>query len=244
MIKAKPLRIVFAAVIAIMAGGPALAQVTRIDTLQYPNVVLPKQEIRTFNTDYLYTISLKVYGHEQFLSTLNQSDNDRYVNTYFNGLALGFNNNQMTYRLQASHYRNDGFGSRSCADCGEAVGNFRNTAVKAGLQYHINYLRLQPYLGVDLGAMIQRQEAGYTTADGTSLLTDRKVAALASPFLGVRVFIIPKVSLAAEANFNIAHSFQKTSGGMDGERTKHAWETFYAPVAGITLQYHFGSLAY
>ena len=97
---------------------------------------------------------------------------------------------------------------------------------------------------MDLGAMIQRHEADYITMDETIVLTDRKLAALASPFLGVRVFIIPKVSLAAEANFNVALSAQKTSGGMEDERTKHVWETFYAPVAGITLQYHFGSLAY
>lgn len=241
---ARPLRIALTAIIALMAGFPALAQVTRIDTVQYPNTELPKQHTRTFNTDYLYTLGLKIYGHEQFLPLLHQPDDGSYLNTYFNGLTLGFNNNQLTYRLQASHYRNDGFGSRPCADCDEAVGRFRNTALKVGLQYHLNYLRVQPYLGADLGAMIQRHELGFATTEGTTELVGRQVAALASPFVGVRMFIIPKVSLAAEANFNVAFGSQKTSGGMDGERTSHAWQTFYAPVAGITLQYHFGSLAY
>jgi len=227
-----------------MASGPVFAQVTRIDTVEYPNTALPKQQTRTFNTDYLYTIGLKVYGYEQFPSILDASGDDSYFNTYFNGLMLGFNNNQMTYRLQASHYRDDRFGNRSCPDCEEAFGKFSNTALKLGFQYHTNYLRIQPYLGADIGVMVQRYRAGYAPAGESGTLIDRKVAGLASPFIGVRAFIIPKLSVAAEASFNMAHSTQKTSGGIDGDKTKHAWETFFAPVAGISLQYHFGSLAY
>jgi len=241
---ARLLRIALTAVVALMAGFTALAQVTRLDTVQHPNTVLSKQQTRTFNTDYLYTIGLKMYGHEQFLPLRQQTGNDRFVNTYFNGLALGFNNNQITYRLQASHYRNDGFGDRSCADCEEVVGKFRNTAIKAGMQYHLNYLRVQPFFGMDLGAMIQRDELRFVATEGASTLIDRQVAALASPFVGLRMFIIPKVSVAAEANFTVAFSSQKTSGGMEDKRTSHAWETFYSPVAGITLQYHFGALSY
>lgn len=227
-----------------MASGPALAQVTRIDTVQYANTALPKQQTRTFNTDYLYTIGLKAYGYEQFPSILNASGDDAYFNTYFNGLTLGFNNNQMTYRLQASHYRNDQFGNNACLDCQEAFGKLSNTALKLGFQYHLNYLRVQPYLGADLGVMIQHYRAGYAPAGESNTIVDRKVAPLASPFVGVRAFIVPKLSVAAEASFTVAHSAQKTTGGIESGKTKHAWETFFAPVAGISLQYHFGSLAY
>lgn len=219
------------------AGFPVHAQVTRVDTVNYPATQLPKRAIQTFNTDYLYTIGVKLYGYEQFLPAFNQTSDDTYYNTYVNGLMLGFNNNQMTYRLQASHFRKDSNG-------GHAFGKLTNTAIKMGFQYHLNYQRIQPYLGTDIGVMIQRYRSGYTATEESVSITERIVAPLASPFVGVRVFIIPKLSVAAEANFNVAYSTKKTSGGIDGDRTKHAWDTFFSPVAGITLQYHFGSLTY
>ncbi len=240
MIKAIAIQTALLAIAITFAVFHADAQVTRIDTVQYADTPLPKREVQTFNTDYLYTIGLKFFGYEQFPAILNHSDNSTHFNTYFNGLMLGFNNNQITYRLQASHFRNDSFGNNSS----EAFGKFQNTTLKLGFQYNITYLRVQPYLGADLGVMLQRYRSGYLLTDDITTMTDRKVAALVSPFLGVRAFIIPRLSVAAEANFNVAHSTQKTTGSIDGSKTKHAWETFFSPVAGITLQYHFGSLTY
>lgn len=223
---------------------PVAGQVTRIDTLQYPDIDLPKRNVQTYNTDYLYTIGLKVYSYEQFLPILDQPDNDTYYSTYFNGLMLGFNSNQMTYRLQAALFRKDNFGNISCKDCEGTTGEFRNTALKLGFQYNVNYLRVQPYLGADLGVILQRYQAGYAPFEESTTLSDRKISPVISPFIGVRAFIIPRLSVAAEANFNLAHTSQKISGGIDGDKTNHVWNSFFSPVAGITLQYHFGSLTY
>lgn len=240
----KSIRIVLLAIVSMSIGWPVVAQVTRIDTVEYNETLPQKRKVQTFNTDYLYTIGVKLYGHEQFPAILNQSNNDSYFSTYFNGLFLGYTNNQITYRLHLSHFRNDSFGNNSCVGCEEAFGKLQNTTLKLGFQYNTTYLRVQPYLGADLGVMLQRYESGYVPAGDLATIHDRKVAALVSPFVGVRAFIIPRLSVAAEANFNVAHSSQKTSGGIDGRKTKHSWETFFSPVAGITLQYHFGSLTY
>lgn len=227
----------------------ASAQVTRIDTASHTIPPPPQRTSYTFNTDYLYTIALKVYGYEQLPLILDQSSGQPYHHTYVNGFMFKFNNNQLSYRLQASYFDRDITFGNECEGCYTANGSVNNTMFKAGIEKNINYLRVQPYFGLDLGFITQKFDGRITQSENsTTNKLDKKSAYLASPFLGIKFYLVPQLALGVEASLNVAYSHQRTTtentGNPPVETSKYRWEIFSAPVAGITLQYSFGSMNY
>ncbi|HWK58253.1 MAG TPA: hypothetical protein VNQ80_12985 [Parapedobacter sp.] len=223
------------------------AQVTNIDTVDYPNPVIPKSNTYHFNTDYWYTIAVRAYAYEQFPQLLNQPSGQPYHPSYLNGLLFKINDNQISYRLQAAHFRNDIAFDNECEGCLPQVsGKLRNTAIKVGVEKSVNYSRVQPYFGGDLGFMFQQfNTRGF---DNTTVFAeDTKNALLFSPFVGAKVYVIPRIAVGVEANFNIAYTYQKVNhyaddsfSGAPNQVRRYRWEYFFAPVAAITLQYSFG----
>ncbi len=223
------------------------AQVTNIDTVDYPDPVIPKSNTYNFNTDYWYTIAVRAYAYEQFPQMLNQPSGQPYHTSYLNGLLFKINDNQISYRLQAAHFRNDIAFDNECDGCLPQVkGKLRNTAIKVGVEKSENYSRFQPYFGGDLGFMFQQLN---TRGLGNTAVfaEDTKNALLFSPFVGAKVYVIPRVAVGVEANFNIAYTYQKVNNYTDDSSVdvpnqvrRYRWEYFFAPVAAITLQYSFG----
>ncbi|MGV3761443.1 hypothetical protein [Parapedobacter sp.] len=223
------------------------AQVTNIDTIDYPDPIIPKSNTYNFNTDYWYTIAIRTYAYEQFPQLLNQPSGQPYHSSYLNGLLFKINDNQMSYRLQAAHFRNDIAFDNECEGCLPQVkGKFSNTAIKVGIEKSVNYSRVQPYFGGDLGFMFQQLNTrGFGNA--TVFSEDTKNALLFSPFVGAKVYVVPRIALGVEANFNIAYTYQKVNSytddsftGVPNQVRRYRWEYFFAPVAAVTLQYSFG----
>lgn len=225
------------------------AQIRRIDTLTHDLPYVPTKTNYTFNTDYLYTIAIKTYGLEQFPLILNQPSSQPYYHTYLNGLMFKFNNNQLSYRLQAAYFDREISFDNDCENCNEVFGDFRNTTFKVGIEKSLNYLRIQPYFGLDIGYGIQRFDPN-SNQQNTEAQTqfDKKQSVIGAPFLGFKFYIAPRLALGAEATVNIAYSTQRTTDRSVSnpfgaqETTNRRWETFYAPITAITLQYNFGAL--
>jgi len=226
----------------------SVAQVVRIDTLTYPVPSVPKAKRNNFNIDYWYTVAVRTYGYEQFPQVLNQAD-QLFLSSYFNGVLLKYNDNQIGYRLQGSYFDRDISFDNKCEGCERADGRFQNTTIKLGIEKSINYARLQPYLGADIGFMAQKFKGSsvkYATAEEI-YTEDIKNAALLSPFIGVKLYLTSRVAVAGEANFNMAYTYQKSNAYPDETRTappyqtkRYKWEYFFAPVGSISLQYSFG----
>ncbi|MGK6353032.1 hypothetical protein [Parapedobacter sp. DT-150] len=223
------------------------AQVTKIDTVKYPTPVIPKRAQYNFNTDFWYTVAIRAYAHEQFPQVLNQPAGGPFQNSYLNGILFKINDNQVGYRLQAAHFNNEITFDNECDGClPKVTGKFRNTALKVGVEKSVNYARFQPYFGADVGFMIQELNTkGY--GNTTIFAEDHKNAGLFSPFIGAKLYIVPRVAVAAEANFNIAYTYQKINNYSDDSFTgapvqtkRYRWEYFFSPVAALTLQYSFG----
>jgi len=228
---------------------PLSAQVTNIDTVDYPDPIIPKSNTYNFNTDYWYTVAIRAYAYEQFPLLLNQPSGQPYHSSYLNGLLFKINDNQISYRLQAAHFRNDITFDNECEGClPQVTGKLSNTAIKVGLEKSVNYSRVQPYFGGDLGFMFQQLNTrGFGNA--TVFSEDTKNALLFSPFVGAKVYVVPRVAVGVEANFNIAYTYQKvnsytddSSAGIPSQVRRYRWEYFFAPVAAITLQYSFGMI--
>jgi len=243
------MKYILLAVLLCIGAEQLLAQVTKIDTVDYPAIVIPKKKNYHFNTDYGYTIAVRTYAYEQFPLLLNQSSSQPFNSSYFNGLLFKINDNQISYRLQAAYFNNNIEFDNECEGCFPKVaGKLQNTAVKVGAEKSLNYSRFQPYFGADLGFMVQKfSTKGFENSP--VFAEDTKNALLFSPFVGAKLYIVPRVAIGAEANFNVAYTYQKVNNysdnsfsGAPSQTKRYRWEYFFGPVAAITLQYNFGIL--
>lgn len=223
----------------------SFSQVTRIDTLSYKPITIPKNDQKSYSSDFLYSIAIRAFAFEQFPRILNQTANERFFSSAFNGLMFKFNDNQISYRISGAHYGNDISINSSCNNCENINGKLKNTTIKIGFEKNLTYTRIQPYFGFDLGYSNQK----YTSNEDESNRTvDRKNSVLASPFIGVKVNILPFITVAAESNMTVAYSFQKTERNQFTEAAtsnitdKKSWEYFFAPVGILSVQFNFGSL--
>jgi len=241
------MRYILLFVVLCFGTGRLDAQVIKIDTVDYPDPIIPKTDKYNFNTDFWYTIAIRAYAHEQFPQLLNQPSGQPFQNAYLNGILFKINDNQISYRLQAAHFNDQITFDNECEGClPKVTGKFRNTAFKVGVEKSVSYSRIQPYLGADLGFMIQKLSTkGYGNA--TVFAEDNKNAALISPFIGVKFYLISRLAIGAEANFNIAYTYQKVNNYEDdsfssapNQTKRYRWEYFFSPVAAVTLQYSFG----
>lgn len=231
-----------------MGVSAAEAQVVRIDTVTYPAPQVPKTKKNNFNVDYWYTVAVRAYGYEQFPQLLNQAEIP-FLSSYFNGVLFKYNDNQIGYRLQGNYFdQNIGF-ENECEGCAWASGRLQNTAIKFGMEKSISYARLQPYFGADIGFMTQQfkgNSINHASAERV-FVEDIKNAVLFSPLIGFKLYLIPRVAISAEANFNVAYSYQKLNAYASEARTgpptqsrRYKWEYFFAPLASVSLQYSFG----
>ncbi|WP_257669278.1 hypothetical protein [Parapedobacter tibetensis] len=238
--------------------GYASAQVTKIDTVNYLDPIIPKKKNYNFNTDYWYTIAIRAYSYEQFPQILNEPYGQAFHTSYLNGILFKINDNQIGYRLQAAYFNQDVSFTNECEGCATGKGKLQNTAVKVGIEKSINYTRFQPYFGADIGFMVQQFDGhtyhAITTDSITARTQDNKNALLISPLVGFKLYLTPRVALSAEANFNIAYTYQKsnlyaplpkdegekqTYSTIPDQTKRYRFEYFFAPVAAITLQYNF-----
>jgi len=243
------MKYIFLVVLLCIGADQLSAQVTKIDTVQYAPLVIPKKKRYHFNTDYWYTIALRAYAYEQFPQLLNQPSGQPFYTSYMNGLLFKINDNQISYRLQAAHFNDHIAFDNECEGCTPNVnGKLQNTALKIGAEKNINYSRFQPYFGGDLGFMVQRLSTkGF--ANNAVFAEDNKNALLFSPFIGTKLYVVARVAVAAEASFNIAYTYQKVNNYSDESFTgaphqtkRYRWEYFFGPVAAISVQYSFGMI--
>lgn len=223
----------------------SFGQVTRIDTVSYKPIVIPTNSQKSHSSDFLYSIAVRSFALEQFPRLLDQTANEHFFSSAFNGLMFKFNDNQISYRISGAHYNNDISINSSCNNCEDINGKLINTTIKIGFEKNLTYTRIQPYFGIDLGYSNQK----YTSdEDALNRTIDRKNAALASPFIGVKLNILPFITVSAESNMTVAYSFQKTERNQFSEipssniTDKKRWEYFFAPVGILSLQFNFGSL--
>src|SRR5690606_7628317 len=102
-----------------------------------------------------------------------------------------------------------------CEGCLPQIrGKFQNTALKVGVEKSINYARFQPYFGGDVGFMYQKLNTkGF--GNESVFAEDNKNALLFSPFVGGKLYLIPRIAIGIEANFNIAYTYQKVNNYPD-----------------------------
>lgn len=171
--------------------------------------------------DYNYSIAIKAYNLMQMPQILNQKYEERFSHVSFNGGMFKFNDNQFSYRLSGSYLTKDKVRLvNNCENCEEANGKMTDYSFKIGFEKNINFSRIQPYFGFDIGFRYNKFDGTLTSTNelqmvsGKSTSPPRSVEAskagfVASPVVGLKVNLFPQVTLFAESNLELFYAYER-----------------------------------
>lgn len=235
------------AILFLISVTIAKGQVVRIDTTSHQPVRIPGNLQKPYSSEFMYSVAIRAFALEQFPQIFNNPEREQFYSSAFNGLTFKFNDNQISYRITGIYFNNDISSNRSCLNCESINGKLQNTVLKIGFEKNITYTRIQPYFGLDIGYINQKytHETPYSSVEQSQQeVVDRKNSALASPFIGIKFNVLPYLTVAAESNFTIAYSYQKTerAHAPDTPHTREKWEYFFAPVGSLGIQFNFGAI--
>lgn len=172
------------------------------------------------NGDYNYSIVARGFSMMQMPKVLNETDYSKYVNTYFSGLVMKFNDNQISYRLGGSYLKKSKTFFNNCSTCEVVSGDVTDYAFKVGFEKNLNFSRIQPYFGVDLGYRSNKfvglsqnantlKSALASDAIPASKVEATKVGFIATPLIGIKFNVISEVSLFVESSLDFFYSYER-----------------------------------
>lgn len=198
--------------------------------------------------NYNYSIGIKAYNMFQLPKILNQTNSKDFTSAYFNGLLLKFNDNQINYRLKGNYYRKTISFSNQCATCEIVQGKVTDYSFSVGFEKNINYAKIQPYFGADLGfrkndfnGEVKNANPKSTTAPYN--VDTEKNGFLLSPLLGIKFNPVKEVSLFVETSLDFYYSYEKQETiQQDASNTRsfvkyNKWEFLLNPIS-VGLQIH------
>ncbi|RZK40123.1 MAG: hypothetical protein EOO90_16120 [Pedobacter sp.] len=197
--------------------------------------------------NYSYSVGLKGYSILQMPKMLNQTNSQRYETVYLNGIIAKFNDNQINYRVNANYLGKSMTFYNSCRSCEVARGTRTDYSFKIGFEKNINYARVQPYFGSDIGIRISSFDGEIRTRNAKSnklpynVDTD-KTGFILSPILGIKYTPIRQVSVFAESNVDFYYSYERQESiEQDVNNTRtftsfNKWEFLLNPISfGILI---------
>lgn len=203
------------------------------------------------SSDYNYSLAVRGFSLMQLPKILNQTNAQDYTKMFGNGAIVKFNDNQISYRISANYFRNTNIQfQNTCESCEIAKGKVTDYSFKIGFEKNFNYSRVQPYFAFDLGYRSNRFTGTLIpvnplVGNTTQSVDASKNGLVMTPSLGVKVNIIPNLSVFAESNLDFNYSYEKQdisdpNGVGRTVNTYRKWEFLLNPVsAGI--QFNFNS---
>jgi hypothetical protein len=205
------------------------------------------------NGNYNYTIAVRGLSVLQMPKLLNQANSNQYYNTFFSGAMIKFNDNQISYRLNGSYFKNNKVFPNVCTSCELALGKVTDYSFKIGFEKSFNYARIQPYFAFDVGFRSNKYE-GQTQninslkgSSGTvSDVESSKDGLVASPIFGIKINPLKEISIFAESNLEFFYFYERTetvSQDANNTRalTKYRKSEFLLNPVSVGIQVHLGN---
>ncbi|MCX2453394.1 hypothetical protein OQX61_19140 [Pedobacter sp. PLR] len=176
------------------------------------------------NSDYNYSITSRGYGSMQMPKLFNETDPVRYINTYFSGLMVKFNDNQINYRLGGSYIKQSKTFYNNCNNCDIVKGDVTDYTFKVGFEKNMNFARVQPYIGADVG---YRSNRFIGVAENVNALKAEQASAvklppvkmetskngfILSPVIGIKVHPTPQFTVFVESSLDFFYSYERQEG--------------------------------
>lgn len=197
-----------------------------------------------------YSLGLKLMSFEEFPKFLNEvRSKAKFNSTSFTGLMFKINENQISYRFQISDFKNNDYSFKNeCADCEVVTGKFTDLNLKIGFEKNLNYSRLQPFYGLDLGFR-GTTFVGNAKKTGTSAFLYQanidKNGASFYPFLGIKFNIIKTITISAESGLDFLFTSDKevkatNNNSIQSVNNFNGWQVATKPLGMLSLQINFG----
>lgn len=208
------------------------------------------------NSDYNYSISVRGYGLMQMPKMFNETDPVKYTSTAFSGIMVKFNDNQINYRLGGSYIKQSKTFYNNCNNCEIVKGDITDYNFKVGFEKNMNFARVQPYIGADIGYRSTRfvgvgQNANPLKADLQSDLPPVKMETskngfILSPVIGIKVHPTDQFTIFVESSLDFFYSYERQEGVIEDagnyrslSRTNKS-EFLLNPVS-VGISFHLGS---
>ena len=185
------------------------------------------------NSDYNYSITLRGYGAMQMPKLFNETNPDQFIDTYFSGITVKFNDNQINYRLSGSYLKQGKTFNNNCNNCEVVTGDVKDFVFKIGFEKNINFSRVQPYIGADMGYRGNRFVG--TSANANPLkaqpissdsyankMEASKNGLVLSPVVGIKVNPMPQLTIFVESSLDFFYSYERqetVAGDANNTRT-------------------------
>jgi hypothetical protein len=201
-------------------------------------LLLSKAVFAQMDGSYNNSIGIQAVGIIQAPKILNQSNKDKYLTTYFNGLMIKFNDNQISYRISGSYFNKN----ISFEDVDVTEGKLKDYAFRLGFEKNFNYGRIQPYFLVDLG---YRSDEFNGAVNRTTMANISKNGFTIAPGFGLKVNVLKMLTFFAEGNLEFFYFQGKDNttpqGSSETTTNKYYKSQFLLNPLSAGLQYHFGS---
>ncbi len=184
------------------------------------------------------SVSIRAFGIMQVPKIQTDSKKDNYVHNYLNAITLKFNDNQISYRLSGSYYKDH-------IDVWESdggAGELRDYSIKMGFEKNFNYGVVQPYFVTDVGYRSHEFEGTINTSTATKVT---KHGFLIAPGFGLKLNVARQLTIFAEGNIEFYYFQNKlettASGSTERNIHKNYQSQFLLSPLNTGLQFHFGN---
>jgi hypothetical protein len=205
------------------------------------------------NSNYNYTIGVRGFSLLQMPKILNEAGSNNYYNTFFSGAMIKFNDNQISYRLSGSYFKNSERFSNVCANCELSTGKMTDYSFKIGFEKSFNYARIQPYFAFDVGFRSNKYEGQTQNINslkaGSAVNSDvesSKDGLVASPVFGIKINPLKELSIFAESNLEFFYFYERQEFiAQDADNTmtlnKYKKSEFLLNPVSVGIQIHLGN---
>lgn len=237
---------IFVIVTLLFSGLICRAQIVRIDTVKNSYHYKSSKKKINLQSDYLYSLGIRIYSVEQFPKLLNATDPEKYYTSGFNGFMFKFNDNQISYRFGGSFYDKNVSFENECKDCEEAAGRIKDLNIKVGFEKNITHSVIQPYFGADLGFRRNTFEGQSTGGTTPYDVNAEKNSAVFGPVAGIKLNLISHLTVGLESGIDLIYSYERQEKAYrDAARTQTfnkytKFEFLTRPLSAFSVQYNFG----
>lgn len=220
-------------------------------------ILLSGTTFAQMNGNYNYSLAVFGFSQMQMPKILNQKNADRFTNASFHGGMIKFNDNQINYRLSGSYLKKDVKLVNNCVGCQEANGQMKDYSFKVGFEKNMNFARIQPYVGFDIGFRFNKFDGSLVSTNdamasqapsalGPNGVETTKTGFTAAPLIGIKINPVPFISIFAESNLEMFYSYERQetiAADANNTRTFNKYnkaEFFLNPVT-VGIQVHLGS---
>jgi len=178
------------------------------------SVFLPSTTVSQVNGNYKFAIAIRAIDVKQFAKVYDQVP-DKYMEGSFSGVMLKLNDNQFSYRISGNYINTSVVFNQNCMSSSTAQGNVMDYSFKVGFEKNINYARMQPYLGMDVGYRYNRFSGIMSAVNSqtkTMLMSnvrDTKDGAVLGVIVGIKINPADQFALFIESGMEFYYAYVK-----------------------------------